>query len=70
MSDTLYILVYVYCTLASLSCVLSPGQVVKILEANREDEHAPYAYLLLWLVYTLTLSGVLTFIIQKASERE
>lgn len=70
MSDTIYILVYAYCTLASLSCALSPEQVVKILEARREDEYYAYGYLLLWIVYTLTLAGVLTFLVQKVSERD
>lgn len=70
MSDALYILVYAYCTLASLSCVLSPELVVKILEARSEDDHYPYGYLLLWLVYTVTLAGVLTFLVQKVSERD
>lgn len=70
MSDLTYILLYAYCTLASLSCILSPTQVVTILEAHSEDAHYAYGYLLMWLVYTITLAGVLTFIVQKVSARD
>jgi len=70
MSDTLYTLLWLYLTLAMLSLIFSPGQVVAVLEAKKEDEHYPYGYLLLWAAYTITLAGVLTFVIQKVSKRD
>lgn len=70
MTDTISTIIYVYLTLACLSCVLSPGQVVAVLEAGKKDEHYAYGYMLLWLVYTVTLAGVLTFLVQKVSARD
>ena len=69
MTDFAYTLIYLYAVLAMLSLLVSPAQVVAVLEARKADDYYPYGYLLQWAVYTVTLAGVLTFLVQKASAR-